>query len=51
MGASLLALAKSIYYLSLYLYVCNFQTGPLDAGLTYLRNLISFVIVKDMCLV
>ena len=38
------------YYLSLYLYVRNFQTGPLDAWLSYLKNLISYVIVKDMCL-
>ena len=38
------------YYLSLYLYVRNFQTGPLDAWLTYLKNLISYVIVKDVCL-
>ena len=38
------------YHLGLYLYVRNFQTGPLDAWRTYLKHLISYVIVKDMCL-
>ena len=32
------------------IYVRNFQTGPLDAWLSYLNNLISYVIVKDTCL-